>query len=60
MASPWNHWPSYTKNNAAVSAAPRLAKASRNFKPLAEEEERRLLELFRPQAGRLAFYRGEF
>jgi aryl-alcohol dehydrogenase-like predicted oxidoreductase len=36
-----------------------LAEVGRNFEPLAEEEEKRLLELFRPQARRLAFYRAE-
>jgi len=35
-----------------------LAEAGRNFEPLAEEEEKHLLELFRSQARRLAFYRG--
>lgn len=35
-----------------------LSDVGRNFQPLAEEEERRLLELFRPHAGRLAYYRG--
>jgi predicted aldo/keto reductase-like oxidoreductase len=35
-----------------------LAQAGRNFEPLAEEEEKHLLELFRSQARRLAFYRG--
>lgn len=36
-----------------------LAEAGRNFEPLATEEVKRLLDLFRPHAGRLAYYRGE-
>lgn len=35
-----------------------LAEAGRNFEPLSKEEEMHLLELFRPHAGRLAYYRG--
>ena len=35
-----------------------LAKAGRDFQPLAAEEEKRLRELFRPHARRNAFYRG--
>jgi aryl-alcohol dehydrogenase-like predicted oxidoreductase len=36
-----------------------LAEVGRNFEPLAEEAEKNLLELFRPNARRLAYYRGE-
>lgn len=43
------------KSPAEVQA---LAEAGRNFQPLAQEEERRLIELFRPHARRLAYYRG--
>jgi aryl-alcohol dehydrogenase-like predicted oxidoreductase len=35
-----------------------LAQAGREFKPMSEEEQRRLVELFKPYARRLAFYRG--
>ena len=35
-----------------------LAEAGRNFEPLSKEEEMHLLELFRPHARRLAYYRG--
>jgi predicted aldo/keto reductase-like oxidoreductase len=35
-----------------------LARVGRNFQPLAEEEEKKLLELFQPHARRLAYYRG--
>ncbi|MHB8118018.1 MAG: aldo/keto reductase [Methanothrix sp.] len=35
-----------------------LAQVGREFQPLAAEEEKRLLELFRPHASRLAYYRG--
>ncbi|MEI8003327.1 MAG: aldo/keto reductase, partial [Methanothrix sp.] len=35
-----------------------LAQAGRDFQPLAAEEEKRLRELFRPHARRMAFYRG--
>ena len=35
-----------------------LAEAGREFEPLTPEEEKSLIELFRPQARRLAFYRG--
>ena len=35
-----------------------LAAAGRDFQPLEAEEERRLVELFRPHARRLAYYRG--
>jgi len=35
-----------------------LAMVGREFQPLAAEEEKRLMELFRPHARRLAFYRG--
>ena len=36
-----------------------LAAVGRNFQPLAEAEEKNLVEAFRPHARRLAFYRGE-
>ena len=35
-----------------------LARTGRDFEPLTIDEENRLLELFRPHARRLAFYRG--
>jgi len=35
-----------------------LSAAARDFEPLSEKEEQRLIELFRPYARRLAFYRG--
>jgi aryl-alcohol dehydrogenase-like predicted oxidoreductase len=35
-----------------------LADAGRDFQPLTDDEENRLLKLFRPRARRLAFYRG--
>jgi aryl-alcohol dehydrogenase-like predicted oxidoreductase len=35
-----------------------LASVGREFQPLAAEEEKKLLELFRPHARRLAYYRG--
>jgi aryl-alcohol dehydrogenase-like predicted oxidoreductase len=35
-----------------------LARVGRNFQPLAAEEEKELLDLFRPHARRLAYYRG--
>jgi aryl-alcohol dehydrogenase-like predicted oxidoreductase len=35
-----------------------LAQAGREFEPMSEEEQRRLVELFKPYARRLAFYRG--
>ncbi len=35
-----------------------LAQVGSEFQPLAAEEEKKLLELFRPQARRLAYYRG--
>jgi aryl-alcohol dehydrogenase-like predicted oxidoreductase len=35
-----------------------LAQAGRESKPMSEEEQRRLVELFKPYARRLAFYRG--
>ena len=35
-----------------------LAQVGREFQPLTEEEEMKLLELFRPHARRLAYYRG--
>jgi aryl-alcohol dehydrogenase-like predicted oxidoreductase len=35
-----------------------LARVGRNFQPLAAEEEKKLLDLFRPHARRLAYYRG--
>lgn len=35
-----------------------LADAGRDFQPLTDVEENRLLKLFRPLAGKLAFYRG--
>ncbi len=35
-----------------------LAAVGRDFRPLSEEEQRPLVEAFRPQARRLAFYRG--
>ena len=35
-----------------------LAQVGREFQPLAAEEEKRLLELFRPHARRMAYYRG--
>jgi aryl-alcohol dehydrogenase-like predicted oxidoreductase len=44
------------KSPAEVGA---LADAGRKLEPLAEAEEKNLLELFRPQARRLAFYRAE-
>jgi aryl-alcohol dehydrogenase-like predicted oxidoreductase len=37
-----------------------LARAGREFQPLAAEEEMKLRELFRPHARRLAYYRGAF
>lgn len=37
-----------------------LAKVGREFEPLTQEEEKRLVEVFRPYARRLAFYRGVF
>jgi hypothetical protein len=36
-----------------------LARVGRDFQPLAAEEEKKLLDLFRPHARRLAYYRGE-
>ena len=36
-----------------------LAGAGAHFKPLADEEERNLLDIFRPHTRRLAYYRGE-
>jgi aryl-alcohol dehydrogenase-like predicted oxidoreductase len=35
-----------------------LAETGRQFRPLSAEEQKRLVDLFRPQAGRLAYYRG--
>jgi len=35
-----------------------LARAGTHFQPLADEEEKRLMEIFRPHARRLAYYRG--
>jgi aryl-alcohol dehydrogenase-like predicted oxidoreductase len=35
-----------------------LARVGAHFQPLADEEEKRLLEIFRPHARRLAYYRG--
>jgi aryl-alcohol dehydrogenase-like predicted oxidoreductase len=35
-----------------------LAQVGREFQPLTAEEEKRLLELFRPHARRMAYYRG--
>jgi len=35
-----------------------LARVGTQFQPLAAEEEKKLLELFRPHASRLAYYRG--
>jgi aryl-alcohol dehydrogenase-like predicted oxidoreductase len=35
-----------------------LAGAGAHFQPLADEEERKLLDIFRPHARRLAYYRG--
>jgi aryl-alcohol dehydrogenase-like predicted oxidoreductase len=35
-----------------------LAQAGREFEPMPEEEQNRLVELFRPYARRLAYYRG--
>ena len=35
-----------------------LAKVGRKFEPLSSEEEKRLVDLFRPYARKLAFYRG--
>jgi aryl-alcohol dehydrogenase-like predicted oxidoreductase len=35
-----------------------LADAGRDFHPMAEEEQRQLMDLFQPHAGRLAYYRG--
>ena len=35
-----------------------LARVGREFQPLAAEEEKKLMELFRPHARRLAYYRG--
>jgi len=35
-----------------------LARVGTQFQPLAAEEEKKLLELFRPQARRMAYYRG--
>lgn len=35
-----------------------LANAGRNFEPMPEEEQERLVEAFRPYARRMAFYRG--
>jgi len=37
-----------------------LARVGREFQPLSAEEEKRLVDLFRPHARRLAFYRGAF
>ena len=37
-----------------------LAKAGRDFQPLPEAEEKMLLEIFRPHARRLAYYRGAY
>jgi hypothetical protein len=42
-------------NPAEVQA---LARVGREFEPLTPEEEKRLVDLFRPHARRLAFYRG--
>jgi aryl-alcohol dehydrogenase-like predicted oxidoreductase len=35
-----------------------LAETGRQFRPLSAEEQKRLVDLFRPQAERLAYYRG--
>ena len=35
-----------------------LANVGRKFEPLSSEEEKRLVDLFRPYASKLAFYRG--
>jgi aryl-alcohol dehydrogenase-like predicted oxidoreductase len=43
------------KNGREVEA---LAQVGMQFQPLAAEEEKKLLELFRPQARRMAYYRG--
>ena len=37
-----------------------LADVGRNFEPVPEEEQERLMEVFKPHARRLAFYRGAF
>ncbi len=37
-----------------------LARAGREFQPLSPDEEKKLADLFRPHARRLAFYRGVF
>jgi hypothetical protein len=37
-----------------------LAKVGAHFQPLADEEEKRLVDIFRPHAHRLAYYRGRF
>jgi predicted aldo/keto reductase-like oxidoreductase len=37
-----------------------LAKVGREFEPLSPDEEEKLVDLFRPHARRLAFYRGAF
>ncbi|MDQ1262082.1 MAG: hypothetical protein QG575_1263 [Euryarchaeota archaeon] len=42
----------------SVGEVQALARAGREFEPLAAEEEKRLLELFRPRARRMAYYRG--
>jgi aryl-alcohol dehydrogenase-like predicted oxidoreductase len=43
---------------ASVREVEALAKVGKDFQPLAAEEDKKLLELFRPHARRLAYYRG--
>ena len=37
----------------------RLAETGRSFTPLSPEEQQTIVEMFRPYAARLAFYRGK-
>jgi aryl-alcohol dehydrogenase-like predicted oxidoreductase len=43
---------------ASAGEVQALARVGTKFQPLAAEEEKKLLELFRPRARRLAYYRG--
>ncbi len=43
---------------ASAGEVEALARVGTQFQPLAAEEEKKLLELFRPHARRLAYYRG--
>ena len=45
---------------AAVAEVAGLAETGRRFQPLSDGEEKMLLEVFRPHARRLAYYRGVF